>query len=600
MTDYRAPIDEIRFALEEIAELGTLSQLPAFEAAEPELVAQALGEAGRLAAESWAPLNRLGDETGCRLENGVVRSPDGFAEAYRAYCEGGWNGVSFDPEYGGMGLPWLVSSASAEIWNSANMNLALCPLLTQGAVEAIHAHGSEEQKALYLPKLVSGTWSGTMNLTEPQAGSDVGALRAKAEPAADGSWRITGQKIFITYGEHELVENIVHLVLARTPDSPPGTRGISLFIVPKYLPTEDGAPGERNDLRCVSLEEKLGIHASPTCVMSYGDDGGAVGFMLGEENRGMAAMFTMMNNARLTVGIQGVALAERAYQQAAAFALERRQSRALGATEPGPSPIVQHADVRRMLMTMKAKTEAVRAICYVNSAAIDLANGQAGTEAGERAARRVEVLTPIAKAFSTDVGCEVASIGVQVHGGMGFIEETGAAQYLRDVRITPIYEGTNGIQAMDLVLRKLSLAGGEPVVELLQEMAAVGAEAAAGDDALGPAATNLAAALAALGAATDWLAEQLGSDPNAAAAGCSPYLEMWGLTLGGQLLIRGALRAHHLIRTGAGERQAFLEDRIAVARFFAEQILPRAPALLPAVTGGTDLLYALPEERLVG
>ena len=596
---YRAPIKDIRFTLENIADLSVLASCDGFEAAEPELVAQILEEAGRLAAETWAPLNQIGDQAGCLLENGVVRSPAGFAEAYKAFCEGGWNGLPCDTEYGGMGLPWTVSAAASEIWNSANMGLALCPLLTQGAIEAIEAHGTPEQKDLYLPKLISGEWAGTMNLTEPQAGSDVGALRSKAEPAADGTWRITGQKIFITYGEHELAENIVHLVLARTPDGPPGTRGISLFVVPKYLPTEDGAPGERNDLRCISIEDKLGVHASPTCVMSYGDNGGAVGYMLGEEHKGMRAMFTMMNAARLTVGVQGVALAERAYQQAVEFALERRQGQAIGSDEPGPSPIIRHADVRRMLMTMKAMTEAVRAICIVNAEAIDLSRSHPDAEIRKRMAGKVEILTPIAKAFSTDVGCEVTSIGVQVHGGMGFIEETGAAQHFRDVRITPIYEGTNGIQAMDLVMRKLTLAGGEPVRELLGEMAAIAAEVAESDPDFHMATANLSNTLASLRSATDWMTSCLANKPNMAAAGCSPYLRMWGLTLGGHLLAKGALKARTLLNEGS-EDAAFLENRITVARFFAEQIILQATTMLPAIISGSELLYAIPEDQLVG
>ena len=379
MAGYKAPLRDIRFTMRAIAGFDEFAGLAAFTSTDPEVVDQALAEAGRLAAEVWAPLNRPGDQIGARLENGVVRSPDGFKQAYEAFCEGGWNGAAADPAYGGMGLPWLVNAAAIEIWNSANMGLALCPMLTQGAVEAIQAHGSQAQKELYLPKLISGEWSGTMNLTETQAGSDVGALRTKAEPAADGSWRITGQKIFITYGEHELTENIVHLVLARTPGSPAGTRGISLFIVPKYLLTETGQPGEPNDLKCLSIEHKLGIHASPTCVMSYGDNSGAVGYLLGEENRGMACMFTMMNAARLTIGIEGISIAERATQRAIAFALERRQGKALGATEPGPSAIVEHGDVRRMLMTMKAHTQAVRALCYSTAQALDLSHAHGPT-----------------------------------------------------------------------------------------------------------------------------------------------------------------------------------------------------------------------------
>jgi len=597
MDRYVAPLQDIRFALQHIADLKAVSRLPGLEAADPELVGQALEEAGKLAAEVLAPINRSGDRQGLRLENGVVRTADGFREAYAAYRDGGWNAVPFDPAYGGMGLPWLVGVVCQELWNSANMSFSLCPLLNQGAVEAIHAHGTEQQKDTYLARMVSGEWTGTMNLTEPQAGSDVGALRARAEPAGDGSWRIFGQKIFITYGEHDFAENIVHLVLARTPGSPPGTRGISLFIVPKFLVNPDGSLGRRNDLRCVSLEHKLGIHASPTCVMSYGDDEGAVGYMLGEENRGMRCMFTMMNSARLAVGVQGLAIAERAWQAAATFAQERRQGRAPGATEEGPSAIVEHADVRRMLLTMKAYVEAARAICYVNAEALDLArhHPEAGTRA--RYDALAQFYTPIAKAWSTDIGCEVASLGVQVHGGMGFIEETGAAQHYRDARILPIYEGTNGIQAMDLVGRKLTLEGGEVVRGLLQRMRDLDADLAAAGEGLAATRRSLAAAAEALTGTSETLLALAASDPNATAAGCTPYLHMWGLTLGGFLLAKGALAAARLRAEGAGDA-GFLEDRIAVARFFCEQLMPRALALAPAATASADLLYAIPAERL--
>ena len=600
MAEYSAPIKDIRFTLEHIADLGGLARSELYASAEPELVAQVLTEAGKLASETWAPLNQPGDRQGCVLENGVVRSPDGFAEAYRAFTDGGWNGIAADPAYGGMGLPLLVGTATDEMWNAANMGLSLCPLLTKSAVEAIHAHGTNEQKQTYLAKLVGGEWSGTMNLTEPQAGSDVGALRSTAEPAADGSWRIKGQKIFISHGEHELAENIVHLVLARTPDSPEGTRGISLFVVPKYLPDGAGGLGQRNDLRCVALERKLGLHGGPTCVMSYGDGGGAIGWLLGPERQGMRCMFTMMNAARLAVGVQGVAIAERATQRAVAYALERRQGQALGADEPGPSPIVRHADVRRMLMTMKALTEAARAVCYVTAEAIDRARAAGDDEERERAQGRVEVLTPIAKAWSTDVGCEVTSLGVQVHGGMGFIEETGAAQHYRDVRVLPIYEGTNGIQAMDLAMRKLGLAGGEPLDALLDGLDDIGSAIQEADTEFHMATANLVGAQAALRGATDRMRDFLGREPNAAAAAATPYLKMWGLTLGAHLLAKGAMKARELLNAGGAVDAGHLQDRIAVARFFCEQLLPEAPAQLAAIGAGADILYAVPEERLAG
>ncbi len=598
MTDYNAPIRDMVFTMNHICDLGALAQCEGMEDAEPEMIEQALGEAGKLAAGILAPLNQSGDRTGAILENGVVRTPEGFRDAYRAYQEGGWNSVPFDPDYGGMGLPMLMGVACNEMWNSANMAFSLCPLLTVGAVEAIHVHGTQDQKDTYLAKLVSGEWTGTMNLTEPQAGSDVGALRSKAEPAADGSWRISGQKIFITYGDHDYTDNIIHLVLARTPDSPAGTRGISLFIVPKFLVNDDGSLGARNDLRPVSLEHKCGIHASPTAIMSFGDETGAVGYMLGAENQGMRCMFTMMNNARLNVGTQGVAIAERAYQQAAAFANERRQGKAMvPPKEPGASPIVDHADVRRMLMTMRAHTEAVRAICYTTAEAIDFSRFHPDPERRTWYEGLQQLLTPVAKSWSTDVGCEVASIGMQVHGGMGFIEETGAAQYYRDIRIGPIYEGTNGIQAMDLVLRKLPLEGGALVAAYLAEMRALDDKLGAAGAPLQAVAANLRAAIDSLEAATDWLLQQMTQDQNAAAAGATPYLRMFGLTLGGYLLAKGAVAADELLAASADDT-AFLDRRIATARFYGEQILPQVPGLGAAATAGADLLYAIDAEAL--
>jgi alkylation response protein AidB-like acyl-CoA dehydrogenase len=590
MTDYHAPLKDIRFTLAHIADL------PGLPGVDMEMLDQALAEAGKLAAEVLAPLNRVGDQNPATVENGVVRTPPGFREAYAAYRDGGWNAVPFAADYGGMELPVTFANVCGELWNSANMGFALCPLLNIGAVEAIHAHGTPEQKDTYLPKMISGEWSGTMNLTEPQAGSDVGALTTRAEPAGDGTWRIKGTKIFITYGEHDFTDNIVHLVLARTPDSPPGTRGISLFIVPKFLPNADGTPGKRNDLRCVSLEHKLGIHASPTAVMSYGDNEGAVGFMLGEENKGMRAMFTMMNNARLAVGIQGVAIAERAYQQAVAYALERKQGKPLGGKDG--DAIVAHADVRRMLLTMKAYTDAMRALCYVNAEAIDRARHGDDADERERWQGLVELLTPVSKGWATDLGCEVASIGVQVHGGMGFIEETGAAQHMRDARIAPIYEGTNGIQAMDLVMRKLPMNGGQVIAGLIAEMR--GTVEALGKAGAGLAAgrRNLADAVDAVEQVSGVLLDKLGSDPNGAAAGCAPYLRMMGLTVGGWLLARGALNAVRL-KGEAGADTDFLDGRIVSARFYLEQLLPQAVALAPAATAGADLLYALPADRLI-
>ncbi len=599
MSEFRAPIKDMTFTMNHICDLPALAGFEGMENADPEMIAQALEEAGKLAAEVLAPINQSGDQQGAVLENGVVRTPDGFKEAYAAYQEGGWNSVPFDPDHGGMGLPMLMGVACNELWNAANMGFSLCPLLTVGAVEAIGAHGSAEQKEKYLPNLVSGEWTGTMNLTEPQAGSDVGALRSKAEPAADGSWRITGQKIFITYGEHDYTDNIIHLVLARTPDSPAGTRGISLFIVPKFLVNDDGSLGERNDLRAVSLEHKCGIHSSPTAIMSFGDDGGAIGYMLGEENKGMRSMFTMMNSARLNVGIQGVGVAERAYQQAAAFANERRQGVALlPPKEPGSSPIVDHADVRRMLMTMRAHTQAVRAICYTTAEAIDLSRHHSDPDKRAWYEGVQQLLTPVAKSWSTDVACEIASIGMQVHGGMGFIEETGAAQHYRDVRIAPIYEGTNGIQAMDLVMRKLPLMGGDIVAGYIAEMRSCDAALAAAGETFVGTRGQLTKAIDAVASVTQLMLRRLGEEPNAAAAGCSPYLRMFGLTLGGYLLAKGALAAQTMLGEGS-EDETFLAGRIATARFYGEQILPQVPGLEAAATASADLLYAIDAEALM-
>jgi 3-(methylthio)propanoyl-CoA dehydrogenase len=571
---YTAPITEQRFVLETIAELPGLAQLPHFEAATADLVDAILEEAGKLSAGVFAPLNRIGDTEGAKLANGVVTLPAGVREAYAAYVEGGWMTLGADPAWGGQGLPFVLATAVQEQTTSANMALSLCPMLSQGAIEALTAHGSEDQKQTYLTKIISGEWTGTMNLTEPQAGTDVGALRTVATPAEDGTWRIKGSKIFITWGEHDVAENIIHLVLARTPGSPKGTKGISLFIVPKFLVNADGSLGARNDLRCVSIEHKLGIHSSPTCTMSYGDNDDCVGFMIGGENAGMRAMFTMMNHARINVGLQGVAIAERAYQHALAYAKDRVQVRR----------IIEFADVRRTLMTMRGLTEAARALTYLNAAAVDRAHAEIDELARREAQALADLLTPVTKAFSTDVGVEVASLGVQVFGGMGFIEETGAAQHYRDARIAPIYEGTNGIQAMDLVGRKLPQGRWK---SLFADMRADFAETAG----LAP---YLEDALAALESATIWLAEG-GGDDNA--AGATPYLRMFGLTVGGWLLAKQAAAAAQRLAAGEGD-PAFLNAKIVTARFFAEQFLPQAAALLGPVTRGAETLFAIPDEAL--
>ena len=457
VSEFTAPLVDMRFVLEHVTDVAGLSAIPGYEHADPETVFGILEEAGRFFAEQFAPLNRVGDvQHSRRNDDGTVTTPEGFTKAYRRYVEAGWPAVPFPVEYGGGGFPWLVGVAMQEMITAANMAFSLCPMLTQGAVDMLLHFGTEEQRERYLPKMVTGEWTGTMTLTEPQAGSDVGALTTRAVPAADGSWRITGQKIFITYGEHDLADNIVHVVLARVPDAPPGTKGVSCFIVPKYLVEDDGTIGARNAVHCVSIERKMGINASPTCVMAYED---AVGYLIGEPNEGMRYMFRMMNTARLSVGVEGLAVGERAYQQAVAYAAERRQGRAVGARED--SPIVEHPDVRRMLLTMRAQIEALRCLAYLNAECLDYA--KAHPEESVRAARQelADLLTPVTKAWSTDLGVELASLAVQVHGGMGFIEETGVAQHYRDIRIAPIYEGTNGIQAIDLVGRKLGLRGGQ-------------------------------------------------------------------------------------------------------------------------------------------
>ena len=594
---YAAPVKDMRFVLEHVAGLDQIARLPGGEAADPELVGQILDQAGAFAAEEIAPLNARGDQEGSRLENGVVRTPQGWRAAYRKYVDGGWNSVPFDPDFGGQGVPWLVATAVNEMWQSANMAFALCPLLNMGAVELLSAHGSSEQKRLFLSKMVSGEWTGTMNLTEPQAGSDVGALRTRAV-AEDGHYRIKGQKIFITYGEHDLTDNIVHMVLARTPDAPPGTRGISLFIVPKFLLGPDGRPKDRNDLRCVSLEHKLGIHASPTAVMAYGDNDGAVGYLVGEENRGLEYMFTMMNNARLNVGLQGVAIAERAYQQAAAYARTRIQGRELGASgKAGAVPIIRHPDVRRMLLTMRAATEASRALTYYAFASLDLAKRHPDAAERARHQARVDLLTPVAKAWSTDVGVEIASIGIQIHGGMGFIEETGAAQHLRDARIAPIYEGTNGIQAADLVSRKIGRDSGAAARDFLAELAALPpALAEAAGEQLPAIGRRLAESIGALRDATAAIASQQIGQPAAAATAAAPYLRLFGIVTGGFLMAKAALAASRALGTDSGD-SGFFRAKITTARFYADHFLSLAPALVHPIIAGSDSVLDFAEEQ---
>jgi alkylation response protein AidB-like acyl-CoA dehydrogenase len=575
---YRAPVADIAFALKHSAGFGAALAEGLYGDLDEDLVNSVLAEAGRFATEVIAPLNRVGDRQGSRIKDGVVTTPDGWKEAYHDWSAGGWNGISGPTDWGGQGLPHAINSACIEMWNSAAMAFGIGVVLTMGAIDTLEAHGTDHIKKAYLPKLVSGEWTGTMQLTEPQAGSDVGALRTKAERASDGTYRLTGQKIFITYGEHDLTDNIIHFVLARLPNAPAGTRGISLFLVPKFLLNADGSLGARNDVRAHSIEHKMGNHASPTCTMVFGDQGGAVGYLVGEENRGMACMFTMMNQARLAVALQGVAIAERSTQQALAFARDRKQGRASKAAE-GPSPIIAHPDVRRMLLSMRAQTRAARAICYATAVAIDRARLSADEDSRQAAHDRASLLTPVAKAFATDVGVEVSSLGVQVHGGMGYIEETGAAQHYRDSRIAAIYEGTNGIQAIDLVTRKLPLAQGTTVKTHIADLRrTVDTVRAANNPAFGATGARLGEAVDSLEHTTAWLIGRPLDD--ASLAGATPYLRLFATATGGALLAEEALAA---ARAGTDP-----EARIAIARFFAEHLAPGSSGLEREVIEGAD------------
>ncbi|MGO4566560.1 acyl-CoA dehydrogenase [Rhizobium sp. 2YAF20] len=586
---YKAPVEEILFTLSHIAGMSRAIADGLMGDLDGDMVEAILSEAGRFAANEVAPLAEIGDRQGARLVDGVVQLPDGWPGLYRDWIAGGWNGLTASEDFGGQGLPHMLNVAALEMWNSGSMAFALAPTLTMGAVEALYVHGSDDLKRRYLARMISGEWTGTMNLTEPHAGSDVGALKSRAERRDDGSYRIFGQKIFITWGEHNASDNIIHLVLARLPDAPAGTRGISLFLVPKFLVGPDGALGDRNDLFCHSLEHKLGIHGSPTCTMIYGDgrfgaEKGAVGWLVGEENRGLACMFTMMNNARLAVGMQGVAICEAATQKAIEYAWQRTQGRAPATTASGMSPIIEHPDVLRMLLTMKALTQGSRAIAYACAHAIDMSKRAAAADT-EHWRNRAALLTPIAKSFATDCGVDVASLGVQVHGGMGFIEETGAARLLRDARIAPIYEGTNGIQAIDLVTRKLPLLSGDHVRSFLGELNGlaedVGRSPVAG---FGETAKRLKASIADLEAASEWLlSEQAGSRTSNALAGATPYQRLFGLVLTGYYLAKGGL----VDGSDGGQGK-----RIALCRFAAENLLAETAALKDCVINGATSLEA--------
>jgi alkylation response protein AidB-like acyl-CoA dehydrogenase len=575
------------FVLQDLCGLEDIAQLPGLEEAEPDMVAAILEEAGKFAGQVLAPLNASGDQQGLGFEGGNVTTPEGWQDAYTQIVEMGWNSPTADPEHGGMGLPQAVNACIQEMFQGANMSFQLCPMLTQGAIEAIEGYASEELQQAYLPNLVTGAWTGTMNLTEPQAGSDLAAIRSKAEPQGD-HYLVSGQKIFITYGEHDMAENIVHLVLARLPDAPEGVKGISLFIVPKFMVNADGSLGARNDVRCVSLEHKLGIHASPTCTLAFGDNGGAVGYLVGEANKGLQYMFAMMNNARLNVGLQGSGVAEHASQQAAAFAMERKQG---GTPQGAEATIMGHPDIRRMLGLMKSRTEAARVLAYRAAASLDHAHRSPDAEARAFHQRRVDLLIPIAKGWSTELGVSSASLGVQVHGGMGFVEETGAAQHLRDARITTIYEGTTGIQALDLVGRKIQRDGGAAAKELLAEMRQTAETLGAQRSDEADWAMLCAAVMDAADTVqrlTDWVVAQNGAEPLAAAAN---VLECFGICLGAWAMGDAAIAA--AARLDQGKTPDHARSKLKITRFYMQNVLPKAAALCVTVTSGAGSVLEL-------
>ena len=594
MSDYVAPLKDMRFVLTELAGLNEVSALPGYEEATADVVDAIMEEAAKLAGDVLAPLNATGDREGAQWSDNSVTMPAGFKEAYRQFADNGWGGLDCPVEFGGQGLPKLVAAVVSEMWRSANHAFSLCPLLTRGAIEAIELTGSHEQKETYLPKMISGQWTGTMNLTEPQAGSDLAAVRTRAEPQADGSYRIFGQKIFITYGDHDMAENIIHLVLARLPDAPEGVKGISLFVVPKFLVNADGSLGARNDAYCVSIEHKLGIHASPTAVMAYGDHGGGVGYLIGRANEGLKYMFIMMNAARYSVGLEGLGLSERAYQMALAYAKERIQGRAIEGSSASVA-IVRHPDVRRMLMLMRSQTEAMRALSYTVAAAIDKALRHPDQAERARQQAFVDLMIPIVKGWLTETGNEIAWLGVQVHGGMGYIEETGAAQLLRDARITTIYEGTTGIQANDLIGRKVARDGGatlSAVIVLMREAQ----QAAAKDAALSELATAFSSAVDALERAAVHLLACFSRDIRSTSVGAVPFLKLLGIVAGGWMMTRAALAAQaHL---AAGETDSFYAAKVASAGFYAAHVLPAAPGLAQVVVGGGASALAIEDDLL--
>ena len=593
MSTYVAPLKDMLFVINELAGLDEVSRLPGCEDVNAELVEAVLGEAAKFAQEVLEPLNRVGDEQQAKLADHVVTSPAGFKQAYTQFREAGWNGLGGLTAFGGQGLPHIVANPVQEMWNSSNMAFCLCPMLTSGVMEALGHHASTEQLQRYMPKLSSGEWSGTMNLTEPQAGSDLAAVRAKAIPEGD-HYKISGTKIFITWGEHDMTDNIVHLVLARLPDAPEGVKGISLFIVPKFMVNADGSPGARNDVKCISIEHKLGIHASPTCVMQYGDAGGAIGYLVGEANRGLEYMFTMMNHARLGVGLEGVAVAERAYQHALEYARTRVQGREVGQRSGDRVTIIHHPDVRRMLMHMKSQIEAMRALAYVAAATLDKARHHPDAIEKRRNQALIDLLIPVVKAWCTELCVEIASTGVQIHGGVGFVESTGAAQYLRDARITTIYEGTTGIQANDLVGRKVGYEKGATAMALITEMRKTAAALAGGE--LAAIGQSLAGSIDALETATAWIVDTYPKNPNAVFAVAVPYLKLFGTVGGGWMMVRAAEVAARK-RGEPGADASFYEAKLITTRFYCEHVLPQALAYRQTVISGADSVMALAQSQ---
>ncbi len=596
MSAYFAPLREMQFVLHELIDLEEIARLPGCEEVTGDLVDAILDEAGKLARDVLAPLNKQGDVQGCTLKNHVVTTPDGFKRAYGQFIEGGWNMLPCDPDYGGQGLPAVMSTPVQEMWHAANMSFALCPMLTLGAIESIHLCGADELKERYLPKMVAGEWTGTMGLTEPQAGSDLSAVRTKAVPEGD-HYRLFGSKIFITYGEHDFTDNIIHLVLARTPTAPEGVKGISLFVAPKFLVNADGSLGERNDVYCVSIEHKLGIHASPTAVLAFGDNSGAIGYLVGEENRGLEYMFIMMNVARFSVGVQGLAISERAYQHALSYAKDRIQGAELGVRGGEKVPIIRHPDVRRMLMSMKAQVEAMRSLAYFTAASLDKANRH--PDAAERARHQAfaDLMIPVVKGWSTETSIEVTSTGIQIQGGMGYVEETGAAQYLRDARITTIYEGTTGIQANDLIGRKIARDKGVTAQAVIAMMKTTDGQLAGAPGAdFSAMRAAFSDGVKALTEATDWIVATYSSDVKAASAGAVPFLHLFGIVAGGWQMARAALAAQAKLAAGDGEAP-FYKAKIATSRFYADHILTQAPGLRNAIVNGAAGVLALEETQ---